>query len=81
VTTFYPQSPQFVLKQSTSSIADFAEPRFMTIGGFTKMSNCTFDEAFLISIETHDGRRFVDLDSKRAQVLMERGRNKAPKPG
>jgi hypothetical protein len=76
MTTFPPESPQFEMRHSASSIAEFAEPKYMTIGGFSTMTGATFDEAFLISIETHDGRRFVDLKSHRAKILMLRGKYK-----
>jgi hypothetical protein len=59
MSVFPPESPYFEIRHSTSSIADIPEPKYMTIGGF---ASATFYEAFLISVETHDGRRFVDLD-------------------
>jgi hypothetical protein len=74
MSVFPPESPQFEMRHSASSIADFAEPKYMTIGAFSKMTGATFDEAFLISIETHDGRRFVDLESRRAKMLMLRAK-------
>jgi hypothetical protein len=74
MTTFPPESPFFEMRPSKTAMVDLPELRYMTIGGFSKMTGATFDEAFLISIESHDGRRIIDLDSKRARFLIQRGR-------
>jgi hypothetical protein len=70
MTTIPPEAPYFELRHSASSIADIAEPRFMTVGAFSKMTGATLAEVTDISIETHDGRQFVELDSPRAKLLM-----------
>jgi hypothetical protein len=80
MTTFPPEYPHFEIQHSKSSIADFAEPRLMSIGGFAKMTGATLEEVTSIAIETHDGRQWVELDSYNAKYLMQRG-NKAPRPG
>jgi hypothetical protein len=74
MTAIPPEAPYFEIRHSQSSIADFAEPRFMSIGGFAKMTGATLAEVTNISIETHDGRQLVELDSPRAKLLMLRAK-------
>jgi hypothetical protein len=67
MTTIPPSSPQFELRNSHSSIATFAEPRYMAVEYFCKTYRCAISEVEIVGI---DGQQFVDIDSTNAKMLI-----------
>jgi hypothetical protein len=68
----FPSSPQFEFRNSTSSIATFAEPRYMTVEHFCKTYGAAISEFEIVGI---NGKQFVDLDSSPAKLIMLRARH------
>jgi hypothetical protein len=73
MTTIPPFSPEFELRHSASTIADFAVPRYMAVEHFCKTYRAAISE---IEIAGIDGQQFVDLDSTKAKMLMLRAKFK-----
>jgi hypothetical protein len=71
MSTLPPQSPQFEMRNSTSSIAHFSEPRYMSVEYFLKVYRAAISEIEIVGI---DGQQFVDLDTAKAKMIMLRGR-------
>jgi hypothetical protein len=71
MSTLPPQSPQFELRNSSSTIATFAEPRYMSVEHFCRAYNATISEIDIVGIS---GQQFVDLDSTKAKLLILRAK-------
>jgi hypothetical protein len=64
-------SDQFEVRHSASTIADFAEPRYMTVAHFCKTYNAAISEIEIVGI---NGQQFVDLESNKARLIILRAR-------
>jgi hypothetical protein len=71
MTTSNPESPQFELRHSTSSIADIPVPKYMPVAHFCKAYSAAIAEVEILGI---NGQQFVDLESTKAKMLMLRAR-------
>jgi hypothetical protein len=71
MTTIPPTSPQFELRHGTSAIADYSEPRYMSVEHFCKTYRCASSEIEILGI---NGQQFVDLDRAKSKMLILRAK-------
>jgi hypothetical protein len=71
MSTIPPSSPQFEFRHSSSSIADFAEPRFIALEHFLKTYRAAISEVEIVRI---NGQQFVDLETAKTKMLILRAR-------
>jgi hypothetical protein len=64
-------SPQFELRNSSSTIATMAEPRYMTVQHFCKAYGAAVSEIEIVGL---NGQQFVDLETRKAKLLILRAR-------
>jgi hypothetical protein len=67
MSTLPPQSPQFELRNSSSTIGTFAEPRYMSVAYCCQRYHAAISEIEIVGI---NGSKFVDLDSTNAKMLI-----------
>jgi hypothetical protein len=67
-----PIPPQFPLRNSSSTIATFHEPCFMSIEGFCQMTGASSTDITEVQVVLIEGQYFVNLESKAAKVMMAR---------